>query len=502
MKNNRIDKRGTALLVLILVIGFTSTGTFASVKPCSLFSDGAVLQQEILIPVWGTADEGEKVTVKLQDQEASSIAQNGRWMVRLRPMKSGGPFTMSISGTNNLVEIKDILIGEVWICSGQSNMELPVAQCANAEKAIASSPDSMLRLFNVPKRALPPGLIGPIPEMTSTWAQSEPASVSNFSGVGYFFGQKLRKDLKIPVGLIHISYGGSNIGLWMNSKTLRELAGSGTYRNGWHYDSMLQPLQPYGIRGVIWYQGESDADNSLKYRKAFPAMIKNWREDWKQGDFPFLFAQLTAFNFYKKEAPTEPQEQSTWAELREAQALTATTVPNTAMVVTTDLGSPENVHPVRKEEIGDRLALAAAGMVYGKSSRYKSPEFKKMKIEGDRAIVTFANAEGGLIKQGAAASGFTIAGEDRKFHAAIAILDGDKVIVSSPHVPNPVAVRYGWANYPFTNLFNLDGLPAAPFRTDEFPFMKCGKCKSKGGRGISDGKCNECGGEAEEYRLQ
>ena len=215
----------------------------------------------------------------------------------------------------------------------------------------------------------------------------------------------------------------------------------------------------------------------------------------------FSKIHLPKFNFYKKEVASEPQEQTTWAELREAQALTAASVPNTAMVVTTDLGSPENVHPVRKKEVGDRLAMAASGMVYGQDVSYKSPEFREMKIEDGKATVVFSNAEGGLVADGESVAGFAMAGEDRKFYNADAVVKDDRVTVSTSKVPHPVAVRYGWANYPLTNLFSKTGLPAAPFRTDDFPFIKCKKCKSLSGKGITNGICNECGGESEEYYL-
>ncbi len=485
--------------MLALALGGLVAPGMADVKPCSLFSDGAVLQRDVHVPVWGTASDGEKVTVKFQEQEVSTTTKEGRWLVRLQPLKAGGPFTMTITGSN-VVEIRDLLVGEVWLCSGQSNMEIPVSQCENPEPVVGSSADARLRLFTVPKAEIPPNHIGPIPELTAKWAVADPATVAGFSGVGYFFGRRLRSELDVPVGLINSSYGGSYAALWMSSRIFKELDSSGTYRNGWLYDSMLRPLQPYALRGVIWYQGESDADNSLRYRKQFPALIRNWREDWQQGDFPFLFVQLTGFNFYQQDVPTEPQEQTTWAELREVQAQTAATVSNTAMVVTTDLGSPENVHPVRKKEIGDRLALTAAGMVYGKGNRYRFPEFKALRIDGDQAVITFAHAEDGLAARGDTVTGFTIAGADRKFYNAHATVAGNGVTVSSPRVPQPVAVRYGWANYPLTNLFDQEGRPAAPFRTDDFPLLKCRKCRSMGGRGIANGICNECGGEAEEYK--
>ncbi len=487
------DKSGAAACLLLAAMGFAAANTtaVADLKPSSLFSDGAVLQRDMPIPVWGTAGDGEKVTVTFQGQKVSTTAQAGRWLVRLPPLKAGGPFTMTISG-GRTIEIKDILVGEVWICSGQSNMEMPVSECAHAGESIASSEDSMLRLFHVPKVEIPPNHVGPIPELTAKWAVCQPGAVSRFSGVGYFFGRKLRSTLNVPVGLIHISFGGSYAALWLNSETLTALAGGGTYRNGWLYDSMLRPLQPYAMRGVIWYQGESDADNALRYRREFPAMIKLWRDDWGQGSFPFLFVQLPGFNFYKAKVPVEPQEQATWAELREVQSQTAATVANTAMVVTTDVGDPVQLHAPRKREVGERLALTAQGLVYGQDIPYQSPAFKSMAIKDAQATVTFDHATGGLIVRGDAATGFTIAGEDGVFHHAQATVKGSAVTVLSPQVSRPVAVRYGWANYPRTNLFNTQGLPASPFRTDAFPLVKCPQCGSRTGDGCTGGRCNKC----------
>ena len=228
-------------------------------------------------------------------------------------------------------------------------------------------------------------------------------------------------------------------------------------------------------------------------------MIKLWRKDWGQGDFPFLFVQLPGFNFYKKDVPTEPQEQTTWAETREVQSQTAATIPNTAMVVTTDVGDPVNVHPPYKFEVGQRLALAARAMVYGQKLRYRSPVFKSMRLVDSRAIITFDHAEDGLIVRGKSVTGFTLAGKDGIFHNATATVEGDTVTISTPDVPHPVDVRYGWANYPQTNLFNKTGLPVSPFRTDDIPFSKCPRCRSQTGDGCTKNRCNKCGVLCEPY---
>ena len=457
-----------------------------------LFSDGAVLQQGMAVPVWGTAPDGTEVTVVIGEQRVTTRAKDGRWTLSLQPLTAGGPFEMTISDGAATLTRKDIYVGEVWIASGQSNMQMTVAQAElpNATMLMNCS-RQQIRLYNMPQ---PPGT-GPLPELTTTWTAAGPNSVAVFSAVGYYFARELRQQLQVPVGIIHNSVGGSYAGAWMTGPTLRKLAGSGVYADGRLCRANVLPLAPYAIRGVVWYQGESDADNSIRYRTYFPGLVADWRRLWGQGDFPFLYVQLTGFNFYRKELPTAVTSQSTWAELREVQSQVERTVPNVAMVVTTDQGDPVLLHAPKKREIGRRLAWAALGKVYRKPNvAWKYPRFKSMDIRDGSVRVTFDNADDGLVVAGETITGFTLAGDDKVFHPAIAKLDGSTVVVTSGDVPVPVTVRYGWRNFPRCNLFSKSGLPASPFRSDRFDLLKCPKCRSRTGQGASpEGLCNQCG---------
>lgn len=464
--------RTPAALVLTLALA-AAPAVRADVRPNSLFSDNAVLQQGISVPVWGTANDDEKVTVTFGGQKVSTVARDGKWMVRLRPMKAGGPFTMTIAG-DNVIKLRNILVGEVWVCSGQSNMQWPVKQSANSDETIASCKDPMLRLFTVGRA----GSTSPVTDVNSSWKECAPDVVPDFTAVGYFFGRDLRRALNVPVGLINTSYGGTRVQAWtsaryvLNTSQLRREArkmpdwAKNPNRPSVLYNAMIAPLIPYAIRGAIWYQGESNAGEAYAYRTLFPTMITNWREDWGQGDFPFLFVQLAP---YRDPAP-EPGD-STWAELREAQLLTTRTCPNTAMAVITDYGDPKDIHPKQKEPVGARLALAARALAYGQKVVYSGPVYKSRKIKGDSIVVYFDHVGSGLMTKGDKLTGFAIAGGDRKFVSADAEIVGDKVVVRSAQVPRPVAVRYGWADCPIVNLFNKEGLPATPFRTDDFPLV-------------------------------
>jgi sialate O-acetylesterase len=505
--------------LLVLVILSTSR-SWAAVKPHPLFTSGAVLQRGISVPVWGEADDGEKVTVRIQDQEAITVTRGRRWEVRLRPLKAGGPFTLTIEGTNK-VEVPDVLVGDVWVASGQSNMEWPLSRTANPQAAIAGAADPMLRLFTVPHA------VSDIPLRTvgGQWRPCNPETVAGFSAVAYYFGRDLRRALNVPIGLINSSWGGTLAEAWTSRRVLgshpalspiltqyseakrkyldayrayqeAQLAADqrpttndqrpttdaakplpplapaqrppynpeNQNRPAGLYNAMIRPLQPYAIRGVIWYQGESNAGRAYQYQTLFPAMIWNWRDDWGQGDFPFLFVQLAPF----MKIVAEPEE-SAWAELREAQRLTALTVPDTGIAVITDAGDEADIHPPRKEPVGARLALAARVIAYGHSIEFSGPMYSGNQIKGDKIVLYFQHARGGLVAQGGEPKGFTIAGEDGKWFNARATIQGDRVIVSSPQVPRPVAARYGWANFPVVNLMNKAGLPASPFRTDSFP---------------------------------
>ena len=505
------------------LLGFTSY-TSADVKPHVLFTDGAVLQRGVPVPVWGTADDGEKVTVKFQGQEVGTTAKDGKWLVKLAELKAGGPYTLKIEGKNK-VEVVDVLVGEVWICSGQSNMEWTLAKAAEFEAAKAKADDPMLRLYTVPKfvsdepmetmnRKESPG--------QRAWLSSDPESAAKFSAVGYFFGRDLRKALNVPVGLIHTSWGGTAAEAWTSRKALESdpslkgllddyaraldrypaamekyKADVVEYRKRVEeakaegkaaptaprkpqgptdphvtglYNAMIAPLVPYAVRGATWYQGEANAGRAFQYRTLLPAMIKDWRASFGNDDLTFLIVQLAPY----RKIVQEPAE-SDWAELREAQLLTTHALPKVGMAVITDVGEENDIHPKKKEPVGARLALAARAIAYGEDIVGSGPEYIRNSVKGNKVTLRFKNVGKGLVAKDGPLRGFAVAGEDRKFVNAEAEIVGDAVVVHSDKVPNPVAVRFGWANYPVVNLWNKDGLPATPFRSDDFPMITAPK---------------------------
>ncbi len=494
-------------------------GLRAEVKLPSLLSDGLVLQQGMKVNIWGTADPGEQVTVTLGAQQASSVAESGgEWKVKLGPLNAGGPFTMTIAGKNTIT-LHDVLVGEVWVCSGQSNMEMPVGTnpqgwswgVANYLDELARADYPKLRLFTVQKAVAGK----PQRDVKGYWATANPTTVGEFSAVGYFFGRELVKVLNVPIGMIHSSWGGTPAEAWTSRDTLesdpdfKSILDAGTKllspypkvfqdfeqqmaqwrgdsdkaesegapvsaaptvpddprRNPWRpaglYNAMLVPLTSYAIRGAIWYQGESNAGRPVQYRKLFPAMIRDWRGAWGEGDFPFLFVQLANWGIYN---PTV-----NWPELREAQLMTLS-LPKTGMAVTIDIGDGSDIHPKNKQEVGYRLALAAQAIAYGRDVVYSGPIYDSMAVEGNKTRLRFKYVYGGLVAKNSASAltGFEIAGDDHKFVAAHAKIDGDTVVVRSESVPHPVAVRYAWGMNPWCNLYNRAGLPASPFRTDKW----------------------------------
>ncbi len=453
-------RRVTLTAALMMAAGFCGVDrAWAEVKLHGLFNENMVLQQGGKVPVWGTADDGEKVTVRVQGQEVSTMAKDGKWRVTLKDLKAGGPFEFMVKGTNT-IEFKNVLVGEVWVCSGQSNMEWPVRASRHPKEAIADSKNPLIRLFFTPKKPkdMPQTELGG----PAKWLECGPGTVANFSAVGYFFGRDLQKARNVPVGLIQAAWGGTEAEKWTSQKVLKPLVESKQVTPRQRqasdlYNGMIRPLIPYAIKGVIWYQGESNADRAGQYRTLFSAMIKNWRDDWKEGNFTFLFVQL---------APWDVPKTPTWPALREAQLQTAQTVPNTAMVVITDLGDRTDIHPKDKDPVGARLALCAQAIAYKEDVPYSGPEFSGLKVEGNKAVLSFKHVGKGLLAKGGALVGFTISGDGKEFVKAEATIQDDKVIVSSPLVEHPTAVRFGWANYPEGNLWNRAGLPASPFRSD------------------------------------
>ena len=491
-----------------------SGGAVADVRLPSIIGDNMVLQRGGKAPIWGWAEPKELVTVRIGEGTRAWIAlagDDGRWMLKIDVPDAGGPYEMSIRGKNTIT-VSNILVGEVWVCSGQSNMQWTVQRAANAEQEIAAADYPKMRLFTVQRKVAD----SPQEDCTGQWVECSSETAGGFSAAAYFFGRELHKKLDVPVGLIHTSWGGTPAESWTRRDVLegeedfapilkrydemiarypeakrqyerrleqwkeaskkaraagknaprrpRAPSGPGSSRTpGGLYNAMIAPLIPYSIKGAIWYQGEANAGRAYQYRKLFGAMIRNWRQDWGQGDFAFLFVQLANY----MAVASEPGE-SAWAELREAQSMTLG-LPNTGMAVIIDIGEAGNIHPKNKQDVGRRLALCALAGSYGKNVVYSGPVYRSMEVRGSEAVLRFDHTGGGLVGRGGALKGFAIAGEDRKFVWADARIEGETVVVRSEKVGRPVGVRYAWANNPVCNLYNREGLPASPFRTDDWP---------------------------------
>lgn len=460
----------------------------AEVKLPVLFSDHMVLQRDHANPVWGWADPGEEVAVVLAGQTKKATADAaGKWRVVLDPLPVGGPHELVVEGKSNRLAVQDVLVGEVWVCSGQSNMQWSLNDTLDADLFKVTAHYPQLRMITVPVL----GTQEPQQDFRGAWQPAVGDAIAPFTGVGYLFGLTLHQALEVPIGLIHDSWGGSSCEAWVprplleadpqyqplmerwrrieahpNEGNNRDQLGN-QHRPGNLYNGMLMPIIGYGIRGTVWYQGESNAGRAYQYRHLFPLMIQSWRDAWQQGDFPFYWVQLADF---MDEQP-EPGE-SDWAELREAQTMTQS-LPNTGQAVIIDLGEGNDIHPVNKEEVGRRLARWALAKDYGISIAHRSPEYRAMEKEGNRIIISF-DYVGGILKPFDVneVRGFTIAGADRKFvkaQAAVVESDRSKVAVWSDAVADPVAVRYAWANNPVCNLRSSNGLPVTPFRTDDWP---------------------------------
>lgn len=498
------------MMITIMVLGTLYAS--ADVKLPAVISDNMVLQRHISVPIWGTADPNERITVALDKQKVSVTADSeGKWSVKIRALKAGGPYELIITGKNKIV-LKNVLVGEVWICSGQSNMQWDVRNSLNADKEIAEAKYPMIRFFTV-KRVVSDK---PLKDTEGKWSECSPETVPGFSAVGYFFGSDLYKALDVPIGLINTSWGGTPAESWTDKETLESDPDFKPILERWDknvadypqalqkyqeqldqwdkdeqkakedgkpepkkpnppvdpknnpwmpsslYNAMISPLIPYAIKGAIWYQGESNADRAYQYRKLFPAMIKDWRKSWEQVNFPFLFVQLANF----METKPEPSD-SAWAELREAQQMTLS-LSNTGMAIAIDLGEANNIHPKNKQDVGHRLALNALAF-YGRNTEYSGPIYQSMETAGNQIRLRFIHIGGGLItKDNEPLKGFAIAGEDHKFVWADAKIDGETVVVWSDKVSQPQAVRYAWADNPECNLYNGAGLPASPFRTDNW----------------------------------
>ena len=427
----------------------------ADVKLPSVFGSHMVLQRDRPLPIWGTASPGEDVEVTLGEKSAKTKADDkGFWKVSLPPMSADGKeYKLTVAGKNT-IELTDILIGEVWVGSGQSNMEWSLAQSHDAKEAIPAADRPKIRLFQVPHVQTKT----PATDVNAAWEVCSPKTVGRFSGVLYHFGLRLQTELNIPIGLIHSSWGGSPIEPWIVAEKT----------SGGMYNGMIAPLQPFAIRGVCWYQGESNVGNGMKYRDKMEALITGWRKTWgpsltpkESEEMPFYFVQIAPFSGYGGNG---------LPELWEAQ-VASLKIPGTGMTVMTDI-TPNvgDIHPNNKKDVGIRLALWALAKDYGKKDLiYSGPLYKSMKIEDGKIRLSFAHIGEGLkVRDGKTLTEFQIAGEDGKFVAAQAVIDGPTVVVSSPSVAAPTQVRFGWHKLANPNLMNSAGLPASPFQTNKW----------------------------------
>lgn len=494
-------QRATCYLTWVLMLS-VATWAQADVKLPNIFGSHMVLQQGQKNKVWGLAESGEAITVTIENQSQQAKAgSDGKWQVALDSIPAGGPYTLTVKGKNE-IKFEDVLVGEVWICSGQSNMQwsVDVANDPDLEKASARFP--RLRLITVPNV----GTQEPQSDFKGQWQACTPETVGKFSAVGYFFGRQLHQTLDTPVGLINNAWGGSACEAWVrrdllaadqqyqpllerwkqmeasfetlstkanltdeeknkleSQNGLRRLMG-GNARPANIYNGALKPTIGYGIRGAIWYQGESNAGRAYQYRELFPLMIKNWRDEWGQGDFPFYWVQLADFMAEK----SEPAD-SAWAELREAQTMTMSKLPNTGEAVIIDIGEGKDIHPKNKQDVAKRLARWALAEVYKTPGiTCRSPLYKSMEKQGNKVVLTFDHVAGGWRPFDVNdPRGFAIAGADKKFVSANAkIVDNNKIEVWSDKIAEPASVRYAWADNPVCNMYSAAGLPLTPFRTD------------------------------------
>jgi sialate O-acetylesterase len=475
MPENHAMKRIYLSICLLSLVCAASAR--ADVSLPKVLGDHMVIQQNQPATIWGWAEAGEKVVVEMGESRGETKANaDGKWSLKIDPPAAGGPYEIHVVGANT-IKLTDVLVGEVWICSGQSNMGWPVNRALNPKEEIAAAKYPNIRLFTVARNPAKEALEDCVGKGQAGWTDCNPNTIPGFSAVGYFFGRKLHQDLDVPVGLVNTSWGGTICEAWTSKPTLESdedfaaiLERSATFKPGNPnqasvlYNGMINPILPLSMRGAIWYQGESNVPRAEQYAKLFPAMITDWRKSWDHGDFPFLFVQLAPYRYGRH----NPQA---CAELWEAQLKTLS-LPQTGMAVTTDIGNIKNIHPANKQEVSRRLALWALALAHDKKLVHSGPLYDGLKVEGSKIRISFKHVGGGLKAQGEKGlTHFEIAGADEKFVAATATIDDGSIVVQSDEVAKPVAVRFAWTDTAEPNLFNAEGLPASPFRTDDFKMI-------------------------------
>ncbi len=445
-----------------------------------LFGDHMVVQRDRPLPIWGWSNPGSSVTVQFGTaQQTATAADDGTWRVELPPQPAGGPRQLVVQSGDQKLAFSDVWTGEVWICSGQSNMQWGLKQSAGGAEEIQAASHPRLRLFRVPMQWSDE----PKDDCEGSWQVCTPESVADFSAVAYYFGKRISQELNLPVGLVGTYFGGTPAEAWTSPAALD---GRAEFHDLWEstkndanpqchrcalFNAMIHPIVPFAMRGAIWYQGEGNVGRAKQYASLFPTMIRDWRRMWRQGDFPFYFVQLAPFRY----GGTDP---AACAELWEAQTQTLQ-LPNTGMAVTIDIGDFKDIHPANKRDVGDRLARWALSRTYGRRGMVPSgPLYHSHQIEGSQVRIFLDYVGAGLVtRDGKRPKEFTIAGPDGNFAPAEATIEGNTIVVSSPQVPQPTAVRFAWNDTAAPNLMNRNGLPAGPFRTDSFKMVTDGNVK-------------------------
>ena len=484
-----------------------------------LFNEGAVLQRNAKVNVWGTSAPSTSVSVSIQGKIFQSKSdKTGNWNVDVSALKEGGPYEMSVTSTNETIKLNEIYVGEVWIAGGQSNMAFMLGNSDNGKEEISRATNKNIRFVMVPYKAFE----GDKNRGDMNWRTATTENVANMSAVGYYFAKDLQAKLNVPIGIICCYKGGSGAETWMSRESLlknpvispivenyeknyaklgrekylellatyesdlkvyrdsvkagnktlkspKEPMGEQNFNRPYGlYNTMLKRVIPYTLKGAIWYQGEHNSPRAVQYRTLFPAMIEQWRTDFNNPNMPFLFVQLPGY------ANADAANRPIWPEQRESQLLTWKNVKNTGMAVTIELGNKTNIHPTHKEPVGKRLAAIAFNTVYGFDIPYSGPLYKSVEFKGNQAVLSFDFVYGGLKVDGEL-HGFTICGADKNFVPAKAEIKGNQIVVYAEGVTNPVAVRYGWENWTEANLKNSADLPASPFRTDDFQLLTEGQ---------------------------
>jgi len=467
-------KRFIPSLISLLIFYVISSNTlYGEVKLAAIFGDNMVLQQQTEAAIWGTAkiNSTVKVTPSWNKKSYSVRAgSDGKWKLKIATPSAGGPFEVTISDGKAL-KLKNVMVGEVWVCSGQSNMEMPMKGYMNqpitgSNEAIAISSNPSIRLFTVKKASS----LQPMDDFTGSWKNCEPENVSEFSATAYYFGLMLHKALNVPIGLINSSWGGTRIEPWISENGFnkfdfiklpdKNLQGNLSQQTPTVlFNAMINPMVGYGIRGAIWYQGESNRNEADKYELLLPGLVENWRSVWEIGDFPFYYIQIAPFDY----GPSGLNS----AYLREAQLKASTAIPNIGMASIMDIGEKDCIHPANKKTGSDRLAFLALANTYGKSGFASSgPVLKEMTVSGPMIKLTFNNATNGLTSNGKELSCFEVAGANKRFFPAKAFIIGNGITLFCPSVAEPVTVRYAFKDFVVGDLFNTEGLPASSFRTD------------------------------------